>query len=332
MRWEVPSLAGNGGSARVTFTVRPSRTLVNRHYGVRVGDVRRAGSRQVATILQGDTTALAITKAGPPASIPGALIPYTLTVVNNSPITLTGLVITDALPPGATYIPRGTMLPEGTLGGNEVRWEVPSLAGNGGSVGVTFAVTGTHTLTNARYGVRSAEGLSAMGQVTVVTVLSRPVTVDPGGPDVVITDTLPLSAATRLTITIPASAVSETLYFGYARLSGEGLADAPGLWFGEFRFALNAYRGSVLLPGLTLNRPLTVAVRLAADGPAANGEVRLYYLASGGGWVEAQTTCAAGEQIYSATAHTLTLPVCRLGEFALFGRLRYVYMPVVLRD
>ena len=332
IRWNLPSLAGNGASARVTFTVRPSRTLVNRHYGVQVGEVRQAGNRQVATVLQGDASALSITKSGPLASIPGALIPYTLTVVNNSPLTLTGLVITDALPPGAAYVNQGTLWPGGgTLMGNVVSWSLTSLAGNGASAQVTFAVTATETLTNARYGVRSSEGLAATGQVTVVTVISHSVMVSPGGPDVIITDTFSLSAATRLTITVPASVVSETLYFGYARLSGDGLADAPGLWFGDLRFALNAYRGSVWLPDLTLNRPLTVTVQLAAGGPADNGDARLYYRASGGAWVEAQTTCGAGNQVYSATAHTLTLPTCRLGEFALFGPLRYIYLPIVFK-
>ncbi len=133
------------------------------------GDAPDLGADEVLAA----TAQLEITKSGPQMAAPGAPITYTLTVVNRSGGAFTQLVITDSIPAGATFIGateggRTVLLP----GREAVRWEIPSLAGNGATYMVEFAVTANQTITNADYGVSTAEGTSASGQVAVVTTVS----------------------------------------------------------------------------------------------------------------------------------------------------------------
>ncbi|RME51724.1 MAG: DUF11 domain-containing protein, partial [Caldilineae bacterium] len=73
--------------------------------------------RTLAVIRPGD---LRIGKRAPFTLPAGALLTYTLAVTNDSPLSLSGLVITDALPSGAAYLGGGERT------GDVVRWEVPS--------------------------------------------------------------------------------------------------------------------------------------------------------------------------------------------------------------
>jgi len=52
-----------------------------------------------------------------------------------------------------------------------VEWQIPSLAGDGGSASVQFAVTATQTIINHDYRVSADGGFGAVGNVAVVTTI-----------------------------------------------------------------------------------------------------------------------------------------------------------------
>jgi uncharacterized repeat protein (TIGR01451 family) len=123
-----------------------------------------------------DTTAvrvalpeLAISKSGPAQVEAGDPILYTLVIKNNGFITASSLVIIDALPTGASFVEASH---SGVLNGSLVSWTVPSL-GPGAALSLTFTVTAAESVTNADYRVSCAEGVSAVGQVAVVTTVRR---------------------------------------------------------------------------------------------------------------------------------------------------------------
>jgi hypothetical protein len=85
-------------------------------------------------------------------------------VVNIGLQAANNVVITDALPLNAHYVSGGTLLSDSV-----VRWTIPSLAANGGQVTVSFVVTTTGALVNAKYGASCANCIPAVGQAAVVT-------------------------------------------------------------------------------------------------------------------------------------------------------------------
>jgi uncharacterized repeat protein (TIGR01451 family) len=175
------------------------------------GDVRPQGAQ--VDIGADETSAyLTITKSGPTTVTAPEPITYTLYVTNSGTYTASNLVITDAIPGGASYVSGGTPV------GNVVSWSVASLAANN-STQATFVVTALTDVTNDDYRVSADYGISATGAVSVVTTVYTPyLTIRKSGPYSVtagypITYTLTVTnsgsgAASNLVITdtIPANA------------------------------------------------------------------------------------------------------------------------------
>jgi len=165
---------------------------------------------------------LAIAKAGSSAQVnPGGTVTYTIDVINNGPDGATGVVVTDVLPSGMTFVSATT---GGTESGGTVTWPAADLPnGQSLSYSVTVnvpAVPGTYTNT-ASVSSATTDPLKAdnsdtastevtQADLTVTKVYSGPanpttadtlvftITVDNAGPsaasDVVVTDTLDANA------------------------------------------------------------------------------------------------------------------------------------------
>ncbi len=172
VQWETPQLPPSE-LFLATFVVTSNETVANRNFRVTADGFASDGFNDVGTTLVDPD--LTISKRGPNFVPAGSPIVYTITVRNDGGRVAPSVVITDALPVGATYVSGG----EYDAGTNTVRWEVgdlPSAQSGNNIVSVNLTVTAQRSLTNDRYGVVSNDGLRsyvATGSVAVVTLDGR---------------------------------------------------------------------------------------------------------------------------------------------------------------
>jgi len=107
-------------------------------------------------------------QATPILPVAGAPFTYALTVSNTGVIAATGVVVTDAVPPGATYITGGVQ------SGNVVTWS-NLMVSLGSSAQVTFSVSACQVVSNTSYRVAgSAQGVSSTMGAVVATAFAAP--------------------------------------------------------------------------------------------------------------------------------------------------------------
>ncbi|MGB3715888.1 MAG: hypothetical protein WA996_15785 [Candidatus Promineifilaceae bacterium] len=113
---------------------------------------------------------LRITKSAAPDPVPAnGDLKYTIHVFNLGQVA-TGLVITDTIPDGSTYV-ADSATGGGDLVGDELFWYVPLLLpGEKQDVAFTVKVGGGSVVVNDSYGVSSAEGISALGAPVVTQI------------------------------------------------------------------------------------------------------------------------------------------------------------------
>ena len=163
-----------GDSENLVFAVTPSitGTVVNESYGAMIGEVMLASGTPITTEVLMETS-LTIHKSGPAEAMTDESIVYTLTVSNTGDREVAGIVISDEMPAGTTYV-------EGSGGtynesDNTVSWTLDTLAG-GSSESVTFAVMATAAgdITNDTYQVTAEGFYPAAGEQAVMTSVSEP--------------------------------------------------------------------------------------------------------------------------------------------------------------
>ncbi len=129
------------------------------------------------------------------------------------------------------------------------------------------------------------------------------------------------------TVTVPPNAVTRTVTLNYTPVNS---ATAPaGFAFAGHAFDLRAYEGSNLLPSFTFAQPVIVTLHYTDADVAGLDEnsLKLYYL-NGSTWQDA--ACGAYER--HPDQNWLSVPICHLSQFALFGKSGYkVYLPIVRR-
>jgi uncharacterized repeat protein (TIGR01451 family) len=158
VQWTVSSIPAHDFS-RVQFVVMANETITNTSYGARSdGGMVALGRQPIVTKV---ITPLQIRKSAPHLVPVGAPITYTLRVENRSAGAAKNVVVSDALPPGATY------LSGGARNGNEVLWSLPTLP-KGGLRIMQFAVTATQTITNSTYCAQADGGLAGCGTAPVI--------------------------------------------------------------------------------------------------------------------------------------------------------------------
>ncbi|HRQ37884.1 MAG TPA: choice-of-anchor Q domain-containing protein [Chloroflexota bacterium] len=154
--------------------------------------------------FEAEVAFLSIAKSGTELVATNTPITYELVISNLSGVTLTNVIITDALPIGANYVSGGTLV------GNVVSWTVSNLL-PGEVITEQFVVTATETITNQHYRVSADEGYIATGVIAVVTQVEMPI----GGLTAVNNSPTTLGQSTTFTAAISSgSNVTYTWAFG----------------------------------------------------------------------------------------------------------------------
>ncbi len=140
------------------------------------------------------------------------------------------------------------------------------------------------------------------------------------------------------TFDLPAGAVNVTTTLVYT--PAQTVNTVPANWFfGEHAFALNAYQNDVLMPGFAFNLPMQVTINYTDIWTSEIDESTLTLMYwDGAAWVDVATTCAPNSTYTRDTINnTISVNVCHLTEFALFGQappppVNYYYYPDIRKD
>jgi hypothetical protein len=108
-----------------------------------------------------------------------------------------------------------------------------------------------------------------------------------------------------------------------------------GFAFTGHAFDLTAFQGGSQQPGFTFGAPVTVTIHYSDDDVrVVTDESRLVLQWwTGSEWRDAAETCdPASSYSRDAANNVLSLPICRLGRFGLFGPTYQTYLPLILRN
>ena len=222
--WKRSVTLGNKESTTFTFSVDvndvPSGTVItNDDYQVTSQLGQTAFGEPVTVTVKAPIFLIAKhTQPDPPGA--NEEMTYILTVLNKGSLA-TGVVVSDTVPTGVTY-QRG-----GTLVGNTVHWDLPSLD-TGASAQFTYTVyvadVAHVTVLNDGYGVCSLEGACAWGRTLptmiegptfLVTSVFDPIAKKPGGGGGPVTPTLTVENIG------PGNALNATAFLYFGRISME---------------------------------------------------------------------------------------------------------------
>ena len=237
----IPTLAvGADTTLTVTVTMDQPTTLTNTGaVTAATNDPSTANNVDTAATTPDPSADLSILKTAADDGSPvvGEQITYTLTVTNNGPNTAAGIVVTDTLPGGVSYVSSSV---GGSHSGGVVTWgPIASLASGSNRVfTATVTITATGTLTNTgavtsttfdpslannKATAVTAPGASAdlevektgPATVTAGTQAVYTITVTNNGPttatNVVVTDTLPTGMTFASSVPAPASQVGRAV-------------------------------------------------------------------------------------------------------------------------
>jgi hypothetical protein len=128
------------------------------------------------------------------------------------------------------------------------------------------------------------------------------------------------ASGAEILVQVPTGAVTATTTLVLAPLAEP--ADTPsGMLFAGQSFTLGAYRDSVLLEGFAFDTPVTITLTYTDDWIAGVDESTLaLYVREGTGWVDVANTCEPPSTYRREPAlNRLTVDICHLSEYALFG-------------
>jgi len=204
---------------------------------------------------------------------------------------------------------------------------------------ITGVTTGTYTLTPSKSGYtfipasRTASVPSnATGQNFVILPDPVSITLPQSGtvslPTILIyTDTQGLTTTLRF----PAGAVTETTTLILTPTLAQGGA---GYAFAGHAFEIGTFRDGHPLSGLTFSKPVTVTIHYSdQDVRVVSDESQLaLWWWTGGGWEDAANTCDPPSAYNRDLANrVLSVPICHLSLFGLFGPTHQMYLPLILR-
>jgi sugar lactone lactonase YvrE len=149
--------------------------------------------------------------------------------------------------------------------------------------------------------------------------------VDPAQPA-----TLTFTPATggQSTVQIPANALDQATELVYEPFTPS--TQPAGFAFAGRAFELNAYRANALVENLNFLQPVTVILDYTDAEVAGQDESKLElrrWDVATSAWVDA----ACGAYDRQPAQNRLSVPVCHLSQFGLFGPMEYLYLPAVRR-
>jgi hypothetical protein len=130
------------------------------------------------------------------------------------------------------------------------------------------------------------------------------------------------------TVQVPVGAVTEPLTLSYTPVQ---TATGPSTFsFAGHAFDLDAYQGDSLLSGFTFNIPITITMYYSeADVVGLSEHSLMLEYWDGGTWIDA----ACGPYERHPDNNWLSVPVCHLSRFALFGKeMQRIYLPLTMRN
>lgn len=141
------------------------------------------------------------------------------------------------------------------------------------------------------------------------------------------------TAESRLTIHVPANAVTETLDLVLQVSPPSNIP--PGFAFSGQSFTLDAFRNDTRLETYTFSKPITITITYREDAigamPEANLQLFLFDVRQEQ-WSDVKSSCTPESTYHrDATENTLSVAVCHLTEFALFAIPQQLYLPYVQR-
>ncbi len=259
---DLDSGVANAATATLTFTVNAgtSGQIVNT---ASVPDMSAAGenditnnSDSVPVTIQPDFDIIVDKTVNNATPTPGSNVTYTVTLTNDGPSTANGVVLSDAVPSGLTFV-SGTLNGQaGTLTGSNVTFPaVNVLAGTGNALTATLVFTVNGTASGQIVNTAQVPDMSANGEndvtnnsddavITVTPIADLAVTKTVDKSNAQIGDTLTYTVTVTNNGPSPANAVQavDTLPAGVTFVSGTGPNST----------ALSASNGVVTVPGGTL--------------------------------------------------------------------------------
>ena len=132
----------------------------------------------------------------------------------------------------------------------------------------------------------------------------------------------------KSTVQIPANALDQPTELVYEPFTPATRPD--NFAFAGRAFELNAYRADALVENLAFQQPVTVILEYTDADVTGMDETQLVLFrwdTTASTWVDA----ACGDYDRQPTQNRLSVPVCHLSQFGLFGAVKYVYLPAVQR-
>jgi hypothetical protein len=214
-------------------------------------------------------------------------------------------------PDGVSWIKSASnpVLSEGAPGSWELKVSHPDVLLEGNTYKMWYTGRYTQSPEGMQIGYASASAIPPITTVVSTTL---------GG---TITDTSDLTT----TIEIPTGAVTDTTIIVYTSLG----APSPTFAFAGHALNLEAYRNDVLILGFTFEEPVTITIEYSDEDVEGSieDELTLQYW-DGNTWGDA----ACGDYERDLEANVISVPVCHLSDFALFGKKKAIYLPIILKN
>jgi len=274
------------------------------------------------TVLDADLTLDKRVSDGTPRE--GAVVVYTLTITNTGPEAADGVIVSDTLPAGVTYVS------DDGGGSYEAATGVWTVGGLGVEALASLRVTATLDAGTAGQVITNTAVVSDSSPIdldasndrgsAVVAVQAADAVIDTFTPAGGGTLSYVTGSGYTVTVEVGSGSVTETITLVLTPLDGPTYDTTPFAFAGH-AFTLDAYLGATLLSGYVFGEPISVTIHYSDDDVAGFDEgMLLVCVLTPNGWEDA----ACGGYDRHPAENWLAVQICHLSEFSLLGRGRRV--------